>query len=93
MILKLIPQAEILHRFSTNTRKCIILSIHKGLILEAAIENVRSKENPLKTIWSVAKELRKDSLSFINSCELDVKRERLREPALLVSFLKWFYWY
>ena len=80
--------------FSTNTPECIFLNIHKDLILEAAIENVKSKESPLKTIWSFVKELRKHSLPFINSCELefngDVKPERLKEPALVVSFLKWF---
>ena len=77
----------------TKTHECIFLNIHKGLIIEAAIKNVKSKKKPLKTIWSVAKELCKDSLSFINSYQLefngDVKPGRVREPALLVSFLKW----
>ena len=93
-ILQRIPQAEIQHRISTNTPECIFQNIHKGLILEAAIENAECQENSLKRMWSVAKELREDSLSFIRSCKFEfdgeVKPESLRQPALLVSFLKWF---
>ena len=77
-ILQRIPQAEIRHRISTNTPECILQNIHKGLILEAAIENAECQENSLKRMWSVAKELR------------EIKPENLRQPALLVSFLKWF---
>ena len=91
-ILQRIPQAEIQHRISTNTPECIFQNIHKGLIIKAAIENAECQENSLKRMWSVAK--REDSLSFIRSCKLEfdggVKPESLRQPALLVSFLKWF---
>ena len=92
-ILQRIPQAEIQHRISTNTPECIFQNIHKGLIIEAAIENAECQENSLKRMWSVAKDLREDSLSFIR-CKLEfdgeVKPESLRQPDLLVSFLKWF---